>query len=278
MHCVESLFRDKQKLRQFLEKIPSKPCFDSLKKAFFESIEQNCRGVGKAAVLSSGGVDSTLIAKAVACRVNKTELFAVGFKGSPALAAADKAADFLRLQLHKTELREKEFRRAIPAVSRVIGSKDFLQLQIALPLYFAMQAASESKFRHVFCGQGADELFFGYNEFRQLLSKHDYYAAEELRTQLVEGMWQNNLSRDGAIASHFALTLHTPYLSPAFVREALAFPAKESLHGQHDLLRKRVLRLLASELGLPKEIAEKRKKAVQYDSGVSKRLKEILQN
>jgi asparagine synthase (glutamine-hydrolysing) len=60
------------------------------------------------------------------------------------------------------------------------------------------------------------------------------------------------------------------------MQAALALPVKQNLHGKNDFLRKHALRSLALYAGVPQEIAFKRKKAVQYDSGVSKRFKKMI--
>jgi asparagine synthase (glutamine-hydrolysing) len=277
MPAIKEIFSSKGNLHELL-KAPPKPSFSALRESFLESVEENCSGVEKAAVLFSGGLDSSLVAKAVSERVQDTVLFSVALGGSPAFSSSREAAELLALPLEVVSVKEDALPGILSETGKIILSRNFLQLQIAVPEFIAMGAASEKGFRHVFCGQGADELFFGYDEFRRVLEKNpSFEQLAQLRREKLLGLWQDNLSRDFAVAEHFALELKAPFLGPSFVQQALAFQAGENILSGKDFLRKRVLRRLAEELSLPGEIAWKRKKAIQYDSGISRRLKKLCQ-
>ena len=153
-----------------------------------------------------------------------------------------------------------------------------MHLQIALPIYFAMQGAKKAGFTHIFTGMGADELFLGYDYFRRAFNGKNTAAIKKLQKEKLASFWKTDFKRDTLLADALSLHLHTPFLFPAFMRAALALPVKQNLHGKNDALRKHALRKLALSFGILKEIAFKRKKAVQYDSGVSKAFKNCLRN
>ena len=81
--------------------------------------------------------------------------------------------------------------------------------------------------------------------------------------------------RDLALADYLNLELRAPYLDPEFMKTAMALSVSEKIHSSHDLLRKHALRSLGLSWGLPEFIALQSKKAIQYDSGVSKELKKL---
>ncbi len=275
MPTIEEIFSNKSELHQILTNLPE-PSFPALRKAFLESVEESVNGIERAAVLFSGGIDSSLIAKAISQRTPCT-LFSAGLKSSSASSFSSRAAKLLHLPLESVSVKEHDLPSLLDKAGEVISSADFLQLQIAVPEFIAMKAVKESGFKHVFSGQGADELFFGYDQFRRELEKGaSFERLEHLRQQKLLNLWKDNLSRDLAIAKHFSLELKAPFLSPQFIKQALAFPAKENILSGNDVLRKRVLRKLAEQLSLPLEIAQRRKKAIQYDSGLSKELKKLL--
>ncbi len=257
----------------------SKNCNPEIEKltfTFITAIENSCKGVQKAAVLFSGGVDSALVAKAVSAQVTQTTLFVSGFSGSSALSAAEQGAKQLRLPLRKIILSEKKLKNVIPKIKKIIKTKSPLHLQIALPIYFAMQGTKKAGFKHIFTGMGADELFLGYDYFRRAFNGKNSAAIKKLQKEKLASFWKTDFARDSAIARALGLRLHVPFLFPAFMKAALAFPVKQNLRGKNDLLRKHALRSLALQFGIPQEIAFKRKKAVQYDSGVSKVVKRLL--
>ncbi len=249
---------------------------NNLKQSFQEAIEDSCRGLRKAAVLCSGGVDSALIAKAVSQKVPKTELFAGGLPESSALASAENAAEKLQLPIAKAILSEAKLRKALPLIKKITKTDSSMQLQIALPLYFALKAAKKAGFKHVFTGTGADELFLGYDYFRREFNKRNSGAIKKLQGKKLAAFWENDFKRDRAIAKALEMQLHAPFLFPKFLQLCLSLPVKQNLRGKNDFLRKHALRELALHYGIPKEIALKRKKAAQYDSGVSKLVKKLL--
>jgi len=66
-----------------------------------------------------------------------------------------------------------------------------------------------------------------------------------------------------------------PFADYALARYALSIAAKLKVTSAQDTLRKQVLRETAKNLGLPKFITEKPKKAIQYATGVNQTLKKL---
>lgn len=253
------------------------PTLTDLRNALIEAVEEDTVGIKKAAVLFSGGVDSSLIAKIVSEKI-PVKLYCVGLQKSTVLSASEKAAFLLNSPLKKVIPSEEELAKALPKVKRLLKTENFLQLSIALPEFLVLKQIKKDNFKHVFSGQGADELFFGYDEFRRLLEKKKPFSElEKLRERKIKNLFRENLKRDFIIAKNFSLTLHTPYLNKKFKKTALEFSAKENVFSEKDFLRKHVLRELAKEF-IPEEIALARKKAIQYDSAIAKQLKRILNN
>lgn len=271
----ESIFK-KLRMSDFKKEIPKKPVLKSLKAALVNAIDSQTKGCNKAAILFSGGLDSSLVSLLVSRKI-KTSLFVVGTENSHALLRARKYSKLLRLGLNEKIVSDEEVKREFNKIAKIIGTENKLQISIAIPIYFALSEIKKSGFDLVFCGQGADELFFGYDEFRRLLnSGKDYFQLEALRWKKLLNFWEDNLKRDLSLADYFDLELKAPYLRKEFVLQALSFSAKQNITSKSDFLRKRILRKLALDLKLPKKIALERKKAVQYDSGISKILKNRL--
>jgi asparagine synthase (glutamine-hydrolysing) len=257
------------------KEIPNKGSLKNLNAALLSSILSQTKKVKKAAVLFSGGVDSSLVALLIPKKVDVV-LFTVGVEGCPAFKRADECAAMLNLPLVKKTITESDLKKDFKKVLRIIKINDYVQLSIALPLYFAMKEIKHAGLKTVFCGQGADELFFGYDEFRRSLDfGKNYDYLEALRFKKIKNLWKDNLRRDFAVAKYFGLKLKAPYLDKNFVIESLAFSAAQNITSKDDFLRKRVLRKLAISLKLPKKIASEKKKAIQYDSGISRSVSKL---
>jgi len=269
-------FKDKKKIEALKEKVPSTYSLKALKEAFLDVMERSTADLNKCAVLFSGGIDSTIIAYAVASRVKNTLLYCCGMPKASSFARAEQAAKRLGLNLKKIEVKKEELPELVKKTIEAIGTRDKLQVQIALPEFITMQAIKKDSFKVVFCGQGADELFAGYNEFRFALKKKSFAGVQELIWKKLFEMYERNLKRDLAIANYFGLELRAPFLDEEFILQALAFPPQTKIYSESDLIRKHTLRRLAQELGIPKELCYERKKAIQYDTGLAKEVERIL--
>jgi asparagine synthase (glutamine-hydrolysing) len=273
MNELKKFFSRKSNIKKLKEKLKEKKeiTLSELKKEFLETIKFSSKN-SNCAVLFSGGIDSSLIALALKKNKKKVLLINVGLKNSNALKNARNAARKLKLKLIQHEINLNELKESIPLVKKIIKSNDLMQLQIALPEFFALKKAKELNFKEVFVGQGADELFFGYDFFRKKFNEN----LNALAWKKLENYWQENLKRDFLLAQYFKLNLKAPFLNKKFIEKAMLLPVKEKIQGKEDFIRKHALRKLALMLGLPKEIALKRKKAIQYDTGISKKLKKLI--
>jgi asparagine synthase (glutamine-hydrolysing) len=207
----------------------------------------------------SGGVDSSLVAKLAG-----RECVAVGLHGSHDLRQAKHAAGLLGLSCTYVEVRAQEIETVLPAVVAVIRKKDPVNTGIALTQYFISKWAGEHGYHRIITGQGADELFGGYQRYLESTSLADDLARD------FAGL-EDQASRDQAVAALHGTYLSMPYLDVRVVRAALAIPACEKVKGGR---RKVPLRTVA-ERHIPAELAWYGKKAMQYGSGIWKVLQKL---
>src|SRR5699024_886075 len=114
----------------------------------------------------SGGVDSSLIA-AIAKEVNPNiKTFSVGFADGDysEIEAAKRAADQLQIENFSYVITPEEYIEKIPEIMWHLG--DPLADPSCVPLYFVAREASK-QVDAVLSGEGADELFGGYNIYRE---------------------------------------------------------------------------------------------------------------
>ena len=124
-------------------------------------------------------------------------------------------------------------------------------------------------------GQGADELFGGYQRY---VNEYCLHGKEKtLRTMFadVAGIHESNLERDTKICGFHDVELRLPFASYQLVEFALGLPLELKIEAKANSLRKLVLRRAAENAGLPSFMARKPKKAVQYSTGINSVLKKI---
>jgi len=83
---------------------------------------------------------------------------------------------------------------------------------------------------------------------------------------------EKNLARDDKIAMLNSVEGRFPFLDLNVVRSGLRTPLEYKIHNG---VRKAILREVALEIGLPKEVAYREKKACQYGSNAQKILEKI---
>ena len=250
-----------------------------LEKEFWKSIEKNTKSLKKAGVLFSAGVDSAIIAKAVSFEVPKTVLFSAGFENSPDLKVVEESSEKMGLTLVVKEVSDEEVKKALAIVEKLLTPKNLsqsLNLQIGVSEFFAMQAAKEAGFETIFMGQGADELFAGYDSFRKIVEENGLKAVNAECKRLFQKAERVDLKRDNAIAEHFGLELRLPFCEKEFAEFCLKIPAIEKIHSENDFLRKHVLRKLAERIKVPEISCKRPKKAMQYGSNIRKKVLKLL--
>jgi asparagine synthase (glutamine-hydrolysing) len=117
-------------------------------------------------------------------------------------------------------------------------------------------------------GNCADEVFGGYQKYaREYASRGD--TVREAMYGDVVNSYEVNFERDYKTCSDLGLELRLPFADVDVVSYGLSLPTELKLSKDPSSSRKLVLRALAKAKGLPEELVNRPKKAVQYSTGVS---------
>jgi asparagine synthase (glutamine-hydrolysing) len=195
------------------------------------SVERQMMGDVPVGVFLSGGLDSSLVA-AIATRYltergERLKTFAVGTEGSPDLLAARAVASCLGTEHHESVYTAEEATAAVPDVVRSIESFDPSLVRSAVPNHMLARFTSQHV-KVVLTGEGADELFAGYEYLCE------FEDAESLQAELirsVEGLHNLNLQRCDRVTMAFGLEARVPFLDREVIEHALRLPAKSKLAG-----------------------------------------------
>ncbi|KAH7328714.1 asparagine synthase-like protein [Stachybotrys elegans] len=162
-----------------------------------------------------------------------------------------------------------------------------MDLSIATALYFAArgqgvgQTSPESQAvpyattsRVLISGLGADELFGGYGRHAVAFSQQGYPGLVDALKLDVSRLGKRNLGRDDRVMAHWGREVRFPYLDEHLVKWAMELPAWEKCdYDRPDATEvepgKRVLRLLAGQLGL-KSVSREKKRAIQFGARTAK--------
>ncbi len=248
---------------------------ETLQEMLAQAVRRRVSGVKDVAVAFSGGLDSSVVAfLAKKCQVN-VHLVHVSLENHPETEEAKKAADALDLPLQVHLFREEDVENVVPKVVNIIEEADPVKASIGVPFYWAAEKTAESGFKVMLAGQGADELFGGYQRYVNEYSLHGEDAVRKVMFGDVVGIHESNLERDVKICSFHDVELRVPFGAYQIAEYAMSLPVELKIEKRADTLRKLVLRKAAENMGLPKSITEKPKKAVQYSTGINNALKKI---
>ena len=240
-----------------------------------QSIQRRVLGLKEVAVAFSGGLDSSLVAfLASKCDV-KVNLLHVSLENQAETEEAMKAADALNLPLQVDLFKDSDVEMILPKVVELIEEPDPIKASIGVPFYWAAEKAAEAGFKVMLAGQGADELFGGYQRYVNECCKDGNEKVRKTMFNDVVRIHESNLERDLKITSFHDVELRVPFGSFDLAEFALGLPVELKIENKTDTLRKLVLRKMALNVGMPNLMTEKPKKAVQYSTGINDAVKRI---
>jgi len=248
---------------------------ETLQKMLEQAVRRRVSGVEKVAVAFSGGLDSSVVAfLAKKCQVN-VHLVHVSLVNQPETEEARKAAEALCLPLQVHLFTEEDVENVVSAVVGIIEEADPVKASIGVPFYWAAEKTASSGLKVMLAGQGADELFGGYQRYVNEYLLRGEEAVRKAMFDDVVGIHESNLERDVKICSFHDVELRVPFGSYQIAEFAMALPVELKIEKRGDSLRKLVLRKAAENMGLPASVTAKPKKAVQYSTGINNALKKI---
>ena len=240
-----------------------------------ESIKRRTRDVKEVAVAFSGGLDSSLVAYLASKLGLKVQLLHVSMENQPETEGAIEASELLNLPLQVDLFKDSDVENTLPHVVALIEEADPIKASVGLPFYWAAEKAAETRFPVMLAGQGADELFGGYQRYVKEYCKDGSEKVRKTMFNDVANIFESNLERDLKITGHFDVKLRLPFASFELDEFALSLPIECKLEPKEDTLRKLVLRKVALNVGLPNVLVDKPKKAVQYSTGINDAIKRV---
>ena len=218
----------------------------------------------------SGGVDSTLISKICDSLDYKIVLLTVGFPKSHDILFAKEVNSCLDYSHKILKIEQNSFGDIVYKINKKIIIDNLSWNENCIAFYYVAKLAHSVRIKTVVTANGIDELFCGYNAYRYAIDQ-----GEDKVQELMDSKLENEIKMMKAVndvTSEFGVKILQPLLSRDFIRYAKTIPISQKITGKDDLLRKHIVRELASEIKIPEISTYKRKKALQYGSLIHKAL------
>jgi len=239
---------------------------DAIRAALIDGVRRRMMADVPVGVFLSGGLDSSLVAAILARETEAGQpvhSFAAGTEGSSDLVAARIVAEALGLEHHERIYTADEVVEVLPTVVASIESFEPSLVRSAVPNYLLSELAAQHV-KVVLTGEGADELFAGYDHLR------DIEDSDELRLELirsVEGLHNLNLQRCDRVTMAHGLEARVPFLDLDLIAVAQRVPIAWKLPGEEGQ-EKAILRE-AFTGWIPDEILWRRKEQFGDGSGTA---------
>ncbi len=148
---------------------------ERIEELLFQSLELRLVSDVEVASLLSGGIDSTFISALYARQSNqKISTFSIGYaehKQYDELEFARMAAKAIGSNHHEFILTKDQF---IETIDDVITQLDEpLGDSACIPVYLLSKSVHDAGFKVVLSGEGSDEIFLGYDRYRQIVEQNE---------------------------------------------------------------------------------------------------------
>ena len=224
----------------------------------------------KIGVAFSGGVDSTLLAKLVKDMGYDVHLLTIGFQDSHDINFAKEVNQLLNLEHSISEIDPEKFKEVSQRINQIIKSDSLSWNENSIAFHYVAELAQKNDLKTVATANGIDELFCGYNSYREAIEKGESEVTRMMDEKLKnEGEMMVAINK---VTAEYDVKMVQPFLSPSFVDYSKTISVSEKIHGPDDMQRKHPIRELAMDYGVPEVAARKQKKALQYGSQIHKSL------
>lgn len=234
----------------------------SLRACLEQAVASHLPSDGPCGVFLSGGLDSSLVA-ALAARIRPDMVaYSVVLPGSPDEEPAAQVAAHLGLRHRVLRASHADVRAILPQVVAALESYHPVMVRNAVPLYLlSSMAAKECKV--VLGGDGADELFAGYD----YLAKLPRRVWPQAMDHGISNLHRTELQRVDRMTMAHGLELRVPFLDRAVAEAAINLPLADKVRYQGGkIVTKWALRQAAEGL-LPDAIRWRRKIPLVEGSG-----------
>ena len=140
----------------------------------------------------------------------------------------------------------------------------------SIAFYYVSKLAKKLGISTVVTANGIDELFCGYNAYREAIG----VGVDEVMNVMNKKLDNEKkmMIAVNNVTSRFDVKILQPLLNDDFISYAKTIPISEKITSPDDLQRKHAIRKLALSCGVPELSANKQKKALQYGSKIHKQL------
>ncbi len=244
-----------------------------LRSSLEEAVEKRLSAVkSDAVVFLSGGLDSSCIAAVASSLSGSLRTFTVGSGDGEDPEFAREVSEYLGTDHREHTYDFDEMLEVLPEVIYHLESFDPPLVRSAIPNYFVSKLAADEGSSFVFMGEGADELFAGYEYMKDLPSAE---SIDKESIRITRNGYRSGFQRNDRMSLAFGIEFDVPFMDPSVLNLAFSIPAEWKIHGP-EKTEKWILRK-AFENELPESVVWRKKSKFSVGSGSSHLMKEYAE-
>ncbi|MBA2132811.1 asparagine synthase-related protein [Capillibacterium thermochitinicola] len=248
--------------------LPKEEAARRLRKALEQAVADYIKGQTEVGSLLSGGLDSSTLSALARRRVDRLHTFACGLEGASDLEYAREVAKHIGSIHHEAVYTIEDIWRVLPDVIYHLESFDALLIRSAVTHYLVTKMVSDYV-PAAFSGEGGDELFAGYDYYKEL-------PPELLNGELIESikrLHNTALQRVDRSAAAYGTDAYVGFLAPPVVKLAVRIPVEYKLYqgAGEEPVEKWILRKAVEDL-LPDDVLWRPKVKFWKGTGIGDRI------
>lgn len=250
--------------------------FRSLEKLLVNAVSSHIPLEVKWGCSLSGGVDSSLLCALAKKMGNNFNCYTLDTGGGQDLISAKEVAKHLELPLKLVKVNDLNIKEAIPKVVEALGTYQGELLLGGLFTYFICSEAQKDGLKVLLFGEGADEVFGGYEKYGELLEKSPEFSNMMMMDDL-NSLWLTHNKRVDHAAMVASIEARVPYQDTYVTGNARRLPIELKVDLNHAFRNKIALRAIAKKF-LPENIAVREKEVISRGTDLGVMLRRVAKN
>ena len=258
---------DDGKVEQIKPKIENKKDIYSI---FKETVESHIPTEVRWGCSLSGGIDSSIICAVASSLGHEFNCYVLDAGSSEDKEAAKTVCSHLNLPLKVVKVSKEDVKLAIPIVVKALASYNATLVLGGLCTYFISREAAKDNLKVLLFGDGADEVFAGYDRYQGNKTREELY---KLLVNDQKKLWLTQNKRLDHASMEVSIEARVPFQDLNLIWKSREMILGQEFSKQH-FSDKSLLRNFAKEY-LPEEIVFREKCVMSEGSGLHRLLLEV---
>lgn len=234
---------------------------DKVSKNLYKILEESCNLCKSNLISLSGGLDSSIIAYFLKQRKLKTVAIIAEDFVSTDLTYCQMVSKEMQLPLSIYNVKTSTILEAIEETIKILKNFNDIEIRNNVVMYLAIKWAKENGEKSIITGDGADELFAGYNFLKN--------KSEEELEEEIKRIYSIMHFPTQKIGDYLGVSIESPFLNDAVIELAKKIPANLKVKKEKEKKWGKWILRKTFEKHIPQQITWREKSPMQDGSGTT---------